>query len=379
MNKIYLDYNSTTPVDERVVAAMLPYFTEVYGNPSSIHSFGQDAQNAVDMARFHVSQLIGSNIDEVLFTSGGTESNNFALSGLQKLYTKRGKNHIITSMIEHSSIYNQCQALEEQGLVKVTYLPVDEFGQVDPADVEAAITDKTALISIMLANNEFGTIQNLKAIADVATSKRVIVHTDAVQALGKMVIDVDDLGVDMISISSHKVYGPKGVGALYVRRGLKLTPLMNGGGQETKRRSGTENVPGIVGFGKACELLKANLNENIDRLLCLRDRLEQGVCSNLPNAKVNGHLTERTPNTSNISFEGCENETMVVQFDLEGLAVSSGSACGEAHRVASRSLKALGLPSTRIYSALRFSIGNYTTEADIDTAVEVISRVARPQ
>ena len=373
MKKIYMDYNSTTPIDKGVVDEMLPYLTAHFGNPSSIHSFGQDALNGMDMARFRVSQLIGSNIDEIIFTSGGTESNNFALSGLSKIF-KRGKNHIITSMIEHSSIYNQCQRLESQG-IEVTYLPVDGDGLVSVQDVVDSIKENTAVISIMLANNEYGTIQNIKDISEVAGAKRVMVHTDAVQAVGKISIDVEDLGVDMLSLSSHKIYGPKGIGALYVRRGIKLDPLLIGGVQETKRRSGTENVAGIVGFGKAAEIAQSNLKSNMNRLASLRDKLQNGILENIQHSFVNGHLTKRTPNTLNMSFEGQENETLVVQLDLEGVAVSSGSACGEAHRVASRSLKALGISSTRIYSAIRFSIGNYTTQEDIDNTIDILKKI----
>ena len=369
-----MDYNSTTPVDTCVVEAMLPYFTEFYGNPSSIHHFGQKAQSGVDMARFRVSQLIGANIDEIIFTSGGTEANNFALNGLRSFY-KKGKNHIITSLIEHSSVYNQCKKLEEQGVADITYLPVDDFGQVTPKSVEDAVNDNTVLVSVMLANNEYGTVQRLKEIAEIATKYGVMTHTDAVQAVGKIPVDVNELGVDMLSISAHKIYGPKGIGALYVRRGIKLEPHHVGGGQESKRRSGTENVPAIVGFGKACEEAKESLVEYMERLTKLRERLEHGILNNIPGAIVNGAQAARTPNTSNISFVGQENETLVVQLDLEGIAVSSGSACGEAHRVASRSLRALGIPTSRIYSAVRFSLGKYTTESDVDRVISTLEQI----
>jgi len=375
MKKIYLDYNSTTPVDQRVVDEMVPSSTETFGNPSSIHSYGQSAQSGLDMARFHVSQLIGSNIDEIIFTSGGTESNNFALTGLSKIY-KNGKNHIITSIIEHSSVYGQCQKLEEQG-IEVTYLPVDEYGQVSPADVEAAITENTALISVMLANNEIGTIQKIREISDIATRNRIMLHTDAVQAIGKINVDIDELGVDMMSMSSHKIYGPKGVGALFVRRGIKLEPLLYGGGQETKRRSGTENVPGIIGFGRACEIAKAELASNYEKLITLRDRLQNGILASIPCSKLNGHPSERIPNTLNVSFAGQESDTLVVQLDLDGIAVSSGSACGEAHRVASRILKATGLPANELYSSLRISLGAGITEDDIDTTIERLKAIIK--
>lgn len=375
MNKIYMDYNSTTPVDQRVVDEMLPYFTEEFGNPSSIHSFGQDALSGVDMARLQVSQLIGANVADIIFTAGGTESNNFALTGLSNLY-KSGRNHIITSTIEHSSVYGQCKQLEAQG-VEVTYIPTDEFGQVDPSEVSAAIKENTGLISIMYANNEYGTIQRIKEISAIAKDNNIIVHTDAVQAVGKIQVNVQDLGVHMLSISSHKLYGPKGVGALFVKRGITLSPLLIGGGQEEKRRSGTENVPGIVGFGKACELAKGNLGNSMATLSILRDKLQKGILDTISNTFVNGHILDRTPNTLNISFAGRDSETLVVQLDLEGIAVSTGSACGEINRVPSRSLTALGISDERIDGTLRFSLGNATTEEDITRVLEVLKLIVQ--
>ena len=373
MKKIFLDYNSTTPVSEEVLDVMLPFFTEKYGNPSSTHSFGQEALHAVNKARLQVSTLIGAKVDEIIFTSGGTESNNLAISGIARL-NKTGKNHIITSSVEHSSVYSQCKQMEEEGF-NVTYLPVDRNGLISIENLKDSITDNTFLISVILVNNETGTIQNIKEIAEIATDKYIPTHTDAVQAVGKIPVSVEELGVDMLSLSGHKIYGPKGVGALFVTRGLHLLPLLHGGGQERKKRSGTENVPGIVGLGKACELAGSYLDKDIECLKLKRDRLEQGILSCIPFAKVNGQSTERTPNTTNISFAGMESETLIVKLAFNGIAVSSGSACGAASREASRTLSAMKLPAKELFSSLRFSIGKHTTDEEIDYTIKMLTKI----
>jgi cysteine desulfurase len=375
VNKIFLDYNSTTPVSKEVLEAMLPYFSGKYGNPSSVHSFGQDALHAVNKARLQVAGLIGASVDEIIFTGGGTESNNFAISGITRL-KKEGKNHIITSSVEHSSVYNLCRQLEEEGY-EVTYLPVDKQGRISIADLENSITDKTAVISVILANNETGTIQNIKEIAKIATERYIPTHTDAVQAVSKIPVSVEELGVDLLSLSGHKIYGPKGIGALFAARGLHLHPLLWGGGQESKKRSGTENVPGIVGLGAACELAGKDFDNNIKNLCSKRNRLEQGILSNIPFAKVNGGSAERAPNTANISFSGMESETLLIKLDFNGIAVSSGSACGAASKSASGTLTAMGLPRKELYSSLRFSIGKHTTDEEIDHTVKTLMKICK--
>ena len=377
MNKIFLDYNSTTPLSEDVLSAMLPYFTEKYGNPSSTHSFGQEALHAINKARLQVSKLIGCKVDEITFTSGGTESNNLALSGIGRL-NRTGKNHIITSSVEHSSIFNQCKQMEEDGF-DITYLPVDKDGKISVKDLENSITEKTGLVSIILANNETGTIQNIKEIAKIATANFIPTHTDAVQAIAKIPVSVEELGVDLLTLSGHKIYGPKGIGALYVTRGLHLLPLFQGGGQEKRRRSGTENVPGIVGLGKACEIATNSLNKNIDYLSVKRDRLEQGILASIPFANINGVSAERVPNTTNISFSGMEADTLIIKLAFNGIAVSSGSACGATSRTASRTLTAMALPARELYSSLRFSIGINTTNEEIDYTINCIKKICLKQ
>lgn len=370
---IYLDYNATTPVNSEVVEVMLPYFSINYGNPSSSHSAGQKSLRAIDLARTQVASLIGSKVDEIIFTGSGTEANNIALIGLAtKLKGKR--NHIITSSVEHSSVYNSCRHLESCGF-ELTYLPVDSNGIVCNEDLKASITDRTILVSIILANNETGVIQNIKELAAIAEEKKIAVHADAVQAAGKIALDVNELGVDLMSISAHKIYGPKGIGTLFIRRGLSISPLIHGGGQERKLRSGTENVPAIVGFGKACELAKLSLDSNIAKLSQIRDLLEKEILSHIKGSKINGAGAPRVPNTTNISFCGAESETLLVKLDLNGIFVSSGSACGAANLEPSRTLKSMGLTEAEQHSALRFSVGLQTTPQDIDFTVEQLIKL----
>ncbi|MCP4178209.1 MAG: cysteine desulfurase [bacterium] len=375
MKRIFLDYNSTTPVKKEVLDTMLPYFLEKYGNPSSTHDFGQKVIHAIDNSRLQISKFIGSKPDEIIFTGSGTESNNLVLIGIAHK-NRNKKNHIITTMIEHSSVFSTCKFLENIGY-KVTYLPVDNNGLVSPDDVKAAITDKTVLISVMMANNETGTIQKIEEISKIAEGNRVYMHTDAIQAAGKLRLDVNKLSVDLLSISGHKIYGPKGIGALYIRRGISIDPIIHGGGQEKKIRSGTENVPGIIGLGKACEIADRDFDKNVAHLTKLRNALESGILKNIPNAKINVLSENRVASTSNISFPGVENESLLVRLDLNGIAVSTGSACGATSSEVSRSLKAMGLSTKELYSALRFSVGLSTTMEDIEHTVEVIKELVK--
>lgn len=370
---IYLDYNATTPVSPEVMENMLPYFSINYGNPSSSHSPGQKALRAIDQSRAQVASLISSKIDEIIFTGSGTEANNTAIFGIANKLRSKG-NHIITSSIEHSSVYNTLKYLESCGF-EVTYLPVDANGIINVEDLKESITERTILVSIILANNEVGVVQNIKELAYVAEEHRIVFHTDAVQAAGKIALDVNELGIGLMSISAHKIYGPKGVGALFVRRGLSLLPLIYGGGQEHKLRSGTENVPAIVGFGKACELSKLNLSSNSVKLSKIRDLLEREILSNIQGTKINGLDAPRVPNTTNMSFAGAESETLLVKLDLNGIFVSSGSACGAASLEPSRTLKAMGLSDVEQHSSIRFSVGLQTTVKDIEFVVETLKKI----
>jgi cysteine desulfurase len=370
---VYLDYNATTPVDPKVLNEMLPYFSEIFGNPSSSHSFGQKALHGVDLARTRIAKFLGAKPDEIIFTGGGTEADNMTLHGIMNS-VKGKKNHLIICMTEHSAIFKTCKHLEESGFT-VTYLPVDNSGNISIEKIEKVITEETALISVMLANNETGIVQDIKQISNLIKDKNILLHTDAVHATGKIKFTVDELGVDLLSVSAHKIYGPKGIGALYIRRGINIQPILTGGGQERKLRAGTENVPGIVGLGKACELAENDLDKNIKELSSKRDRLEQGILSNIPFAKVNGIGSKRTPNTSNISFPGMESETILVKLDLNGIAVSSGSACGAASMATSRTLTSMQLPPNELYSSIRFSVGKYTTDEEIDYTIKTLIKI----
>lgn len=373
MKRIYLDYAATTPTRPEVLKEMLPYFTDIYGNPSSIHSYGQEAQGAMETARTKVARLINARDEEIIFTSGGTEADNFAIKGVAYANEKKG-DHIITSAIEHPAVMESCAFLEKRGF-RITYLPVDEHGLIDPDDVRKAITDKTILISIMHANNEIGTIEPITEISKVAREAGIYIHTDAVQTTGHIPVDVDALGVDLLSMSAHKLYGPKGIGALYIRRGTKLVSFMHGGGQERERRASTQNIPGIVGFSKAAELAQQELDEEANRLTYLRDKLANCLLEKIDHSRLNGHPTKRLPNSVNISIQFVEGESMCLNLDMEGICASTGSACSSGSLEPSHILLALGVSHERAHGSLRFTLGKWTTEEDIDRVLEVLPRV----
>jgi cysteine desulfurase len=375
VKRIYLDNAATTPTDARVLEAMLPFFSQAYGNPSSLHAFGQEAKHAIEEARYIVAQFIGAEQEEIVFTSGGTESNNSAIKGVA--YARRDKgNHIITSKIEHHAVLETCHFLEKQGF-EVAYIPVDEFGVIDPADVKKAITEKTILISIMHANNEIGTIQPIAEIGKIAREWGIYFHTDAVQTLGHLPIDVSELNVDLLSASGHKLYGPKGVGILYVKKGIRMLPFMHGGDQEQGRRASTHNVPGIVGFGKAVELAKEEMAREIEQLTLLRDKLIKGILDKIEYARLNGHPKERLPNNVNVSISYVEGESMLLNLDMEGIACSTGSACTSSSLEPSHVLAAIGLSHELAHGSLRFSLGRLTSEEDIDYCLTRLSGIVR--
>lgn len=368
MRQIYLDHASTTPVRPEVVEAMAPYFTEHFGNPSSIYPLGQEASDAVAAARESLASLIGATPREIFFSSGGTESDNWALKGFARANATKGR-HIITSAIEHHAVLHTCEALEREGF-EVTYLPVDEHGLVSVEDFKAAIRPNTILASIMFANNEIGTIEPIRELAAAAHEASVVFHTDAVQAFGHEPIDVNELGIDMLSASSHKIYGPKGVGLLYVRRGVKLQNLLDGGQQERGRRGSTENVPGIVGFARAAELAAEEIAPERDRQLALRDHAIRRILEEIPSAKLNGSWESRLANNVNFSFEFIEGEGMLLQLAARGICVSSGSACTSGSLDPSHVLLAIGLPHEIAHGSLRMTLGRDTTREDVDFAVD---------
>lgn len=372
---IYLDYAATTPLDPRVLEAMMPYLTEKFGNPNSIHAFGREARKAVDEARERIAALLNCRPSELVFTSGGTESDNLALRGVAAAYRQKG-NHIVTTAIEHHAVLHTCRALQDEGF-EVTYLPVDEHGLVAPEQVVEALSDRTILVSIMHANNEIGTIEPLAEIVQAVKEKRsdVLVHTDAVQTVGHIPVDVEALGVDLLSFAAHKFYGPKGVGGLFVRRGVKLVPQLTGGGQERNRRSGTENVAGIVGMAKALELAIAELPTEIPRLTTLRDELINSVLAQIPDSRLNGHPTQRLPHNANFSFLGVEGEALLLQLDLHGIAASSGSACTSGSLEPSHVLLALGLSHEWALGSLRLTLGRFTTRQDIERVLGVLPAI----
>jgi len=370
MRRIYLDYAATTPTHPEVVKAMLPYFTEAFGNPSSIYSCGQQAKGAIEESRTKIADLIGARDEEIVFTSGGTEADNFAIKGVASTRDTRG-NHIITSPIEHHAVIETCKFLGRRGF-SITHLPVDEYGLVDPDDIKKAITDKTILISVMHANNEIGTIEPIAEIGKIAREAGIYFHTDAVQTAGHIPINVDELGVDLLSISAHKLYGPKGVGALYIRKGTKLVSLVHGGEQERGRRAGTYNAPGIIGFGRAVELAQQEMNQEAERLTPLRDKLINGLLERIDHTRLNGHPQKRLPNNVNISVDFVEGESMCLGLDLAGICASTGSACASSTLEPSHVLLVTGLSPERAYGSLRFTLGKWTTEEEIDQVLEVL-------
>lgn len=368
MKRIYLDHNSTTPLHPGVLEAMLPYYKEAFGNPSTIYSFGQETRKATDEAREKVANLIGASPEEIIFTSGGTEADNLALKGVPAALEKKGK-HIVASSIEHHAVLSTLKYLEKRGY-KVSFLPVDEYGWLDPGEVEEAITSQTILISVMHANNEVGTIEPISEIGEIAQKAGIYLHTDAVQTIGKIKVNVDDLKVDLLSLSAHKFYGPKGVGALYVRKGTRIYPLLHGGYQERRRRAGTENVAGIVGLGKAAEIAPKEMVQQSRRESNLRDRLEKMIRENINHCQLNGHPTQRLPNTLNISFEFIEGESLILNLDLKGIAASTGSACTSGSLESSHVLMAMGVAPEIAQGSIRFSLGRDNRKEDIDYTVE---------
>ncbi len=374
MTRIYLDHNATTPVRPEVVTAMTSVLADDFGNPSSVHAFGQRAKALVDDARLSVADALHADASEVVFTGSGTEADNFAVRGVAEALEPRGRRHLVAGAIEHEAVLNPIKALARRGW-RVTWLPVDASGVVDPGALDEALADDTALVSVMLANNEVGTIQPVEELARRAHARGALFHTDAVQALGRIPVDVRTLGVDLLSVSAHKLGGPKGVGALWIRRGTRLVPLLTGGKHERNRRAGTENVPGIVGFGIAARLAAAGIEAFAARVRSLRDCLEQGVLAGVPGTVVNGDPSRRVPNTTNISFSGVEAESLLIALDLEGIAVSTGSACSSGTLEPSHVLRAMGLPSRRTQNSIRFSLGGGNTQEQVDRVIAVLPGV----
>ena len=375
MNRIYMDNAATTRVTQPVLEAMMPCLTTVYGNPSSVHAFGRDARRLLDEARAKVAAALNAKPNEIYFTGCGTESDNWAVRGSAYALKAKG-NHIITSAIEHHAILHTCQQLEREGF-KVTYLPVDEYGQVSAADVEKAITPETTLISIMTANNEIGTIQPIAEIGAIARAHGVRFHTDAVQAVGAIPVDVKAMNVDLLSLSGHKLHAPKGVGALYIRSGVRLERLMNGGAQERTQRPGTENMPSIVGLSRAIELATAHLDEKAAYVSALRDRLINGILETIPDTRLNGHPTNRLPGNCNVSIRYIEGESMLLNLDIKGIAASSGSACTSGSLDPSHVLLAIGLTHEVAHGSLRFSLNEDNTEEEVDYVIKSLDEVVR--
>ena len=373
MESIYLDHSATTPVDPKVLGAMMRYFGNHFGNPSSIHGFGQEARRAIEAARGQVASLIGADPEEIVFTGGGTEADNLALMGAA-FAEASGRDHIITSAIEHHAVLHTCGHLEARGF-RVTSLPVDDRGMVDPEAVREAVTDRTVLISIMHANNEIGTIEPIREIGYIARQRGIVMHTDAVQTVGKIPVRVDDLNVDLLSLAAHKLYGPKGTGALYVRRKTPLAPVLFGGRQEGGRRTGTENVPGIVGLGKACEIAARDLPFQMDRLNTLRNSLEKRIVGNIPDLAINGHPFRRLPHILSVSFRLLSGETIVRELDERGIAASAGAACMADVVTVSHVLVALNVPKEFAMGTVRFSLGRGNREAEISHAADVLKEI----
>lgn len=379
MKRIYLDNAATTQVDKAVLAEMLPYFTEKFGNPSSVYEEGREAKRGVEAARLQIAQAINADPKEIYFTAGGSEADNWAIKGIAMKNVKKG-NHIITTEIEHHAVLHTCEYLEKTGF-EITYLPVDKDGLISLEDLKNAIKDETILVSIMFANNEIGTIEPIREISEIVKAKGIIFHTDAVQAFGNVPIDVKDLNVDLLSISAHKIYGPKGIGALYVRKGVPIENLIHGGAQERKRRAGTENTAGIVGFGKAAEMAATDLEQNAAHLQKLRDALIKGIMEKIPQVRLNGHPTKRLPGNANFCFDYIEGESILLSLDLVGVAGSSGSACTSGALDPSHVLLAIGLPAGIAHGSLRLTMSKHTTMEDIDYVVnhlvEIIERLRK--
>ncbi|WP_302640572.1 cysteine desulfurase NifS [uncultured Clostridium sp.] len=365
MKTTYMDYSATTYVKPEVLDAMMPFFTEKFGNPSSFYGISRETKMAIDNARAQVAKAINCDPNEVYFTGGGSEADNWAIKGIATAHMKKG-NHIITTKIEHHAVLHTCEFLEKFGF-EVTYLDVNEEGFIDLKQLEEAITDKTILVSIMFANNEIGTIQPIKEIGALCREKKVLFHTDAVQAVGSVPVDVKEMNIDLLSLAGHKLYGPKGIGALYIRRGIRIDNLIHGGGQERGRRAGTENIPGVVGLGKAIELATENIEENRARLTVLRDKLIDGILERIPYARLNGPRGDkRLPGNSNISFEFIEGESILLSLDFEGICASSGSACTSGSLDPSHVLLAIGLPHEKAHGSLRTTLGAASTEEDVE-------------
>ncbi|EHQ88038.1 cysteine desulfurase NifS [Desulfosporosinus youngiae] len=374
MRRVYLDHSATTPVDPEVAAIMMTYYTEKYGNPSSVHGFGREAKQALEQARNQVAELIGASSNEITFTSGGTEADNLAILGTAEALRKKGK-HIITSCIEHHAVLETCEYLEKNGF-DLTVIPVDEEGIISVDAVRKAIRPDTILITVMHANNEVGSIQPISEIGKLAKEHSIVFHVDAVQSLGKIPVNVEELNVDLLTVSSHKIYGPKGVGALYIRKGVRIVPLAHGGGQEKKRRAGTENTPGIIGFGKACELAGQRMADDAERQRKLRDKLINGIQERIEFVKVNGPVGEkRLPNNVNVSIRYVEGESLLLSLDMLGIAASSGSACTSGSLDPSHVLLGMGLIHEIAHGSLRFSLGRQNTEEDIDYVLEQLPKI----
>ena len=368
MRNVYLDYSATTPVKEEVLKEMIPYFTEKFGNPSSLYDKGLEAKAAVDHARKQLAALINADPKEIYFTAGGTEADNWSLMGVADKLKDKG-NHIITTKIEHHAILHSCEFLEKHGY-EVTYLGIDENGRISLEELENAITDKTILISVMMVNNEIGTVQPIKEIGKIAKAHKIIFHTDAVQALGNVPIDVKDMGIDLMSMSSHKIYGPIGEGALFMRKGLRISNYIHGGAQENSKRAGTENLTGIVGFGKAAELARINFDKHVQHCSELRNYLVDRILKEIPDTQLNGTMEGRHPGNANITFKFIEGESILLLLNQFGISVSTGSACSSKSLEPSHVLVALGVPVEMIHGTVRFTVGDFTTKEDIDYVIE---------
>lgn len=372
---VYMDHAATTHVKKEVIEEMLPYFSETFGNPSSVHLFGRNSRKAVERAREQVAKAINAKPEEIYFTSGGTESDNWAIKGTAKTLKSKG-NHIITTQIEHHAVLHTCEQLEKEGY-EVTFLPVDEYGLINIEDLKNAIKPSTILISVMFANNEIGTVQPIEEIGKIAREKKILFHTDAVQAIGSLKVDVEEQNIDMLSLSAHKFYGPKGVGALYIKKGFKPFNLIEGGHQERNRRAGTENVPGIVGLGKAIELATTDLEAHAEKLTALRERLISGVMEKINFTRLNGHPTKRLPGNTSFCFRYIEGEALLLSLDMKGVAGSSGSACTSGSLDPSHVLLAIGLIHEIAHGSLRLSLGDLTTEEDVDYVLEILPEIVQ--